>query len=195
MLLPERAAAAPVPGLAALRASGIAGSLVANLLVAAVMMATLVVGPFYLALALKLPEAAVGLVMTIGPAISILGGVPSGRLVDAWGGRRVLSLGLGALIAGAFGLCLLPGGLGLAGYVVAIVLLTPGYQLFQAANNTLAMTEVPADRRGVVSGLLSLSRNLGLLLGSIGLGAVFAAGVGTRAIEAAFGVASSVSTA
>ena len=159
---------------------GLAAGLLVNLLVAAVMMATLVVGPFYLGLALGLPEVLVGLVMAVGPAISILGGVPSGRAVDAWGAGWVLGVGLGMLAAGAFLLAVLPQALGVAGYVLAIAVLTPGYQLFQAANNTTVLADVPRDRRGTVAGLLGLSRNLGLILGASAIAAVFALGVGTN---------------
>lgn len=154
-------------------------NLAVNLLVAAVMMATLVVGPFYLGVGLGLRSAEVGLVMAVGPAISIVSGVPSGRLVDAWGSGRVLALGQGLLAAGAFLLALLPNVLGVAGYMLAIIVLTPGYQLFQAANNTAALAGVSGDRRGTVSGLFSLSRNLGLIAGASVMGAVFAWGVGT----------------
>jgi len=153
-------------------------SLCANVLVAAVMMATLVVGPFYLALALGLKPAAVGLVMAVGPAISIVSGVPSGRLVDRWGSGGVVALGLLLLATGALLMAILPGQFGVPGYLFAIIALTPGYQLFQSANNTAALAEVPAERRGTVSGLLSLSRNAGLIAGASAMGAVFAFGVG-----------------
>jgi hypothetical protein len=43
------------------------------------MMATLVVGPFYLSRALGLDAAIVGLVMSLGPIFSALSGVPAGR--------------------------------------------------------------------------------------------------------------------
>jgi hypothetical protein len=52
--------------------------------------------------------------------------------------------------------------------------MTSGYALFQAANNTAVMADVPAEQRGVISGLLNLSRNLGFITGTAGLGAVFA---------------------
>ena len=68
-------------------------NLIVNILVAAVMMTTLVVGPFYLGLGLALAATEAGLVMMIGPVISMLSGVPSGRLVDNWGSRRVLAVG------------------------------------------------------------------------------------------------------
>jgi len=63
---------------------------------------------------------------------------------------------------------------GLVGHIAAIAILTPGYQLFQAANNTAVMAEVVPEQRGVTSGLLNLSRNLGLVSGASLMGAVFA---------------------
>lgn len=159
---------------------GLAPNLLVNLLVAAVMMTTLVVGPFYLGLGLRLTAPQVGFVMAVGPVISIAAGIPCGRLVDAWGSGRVLAIGLALLAAGAFLLALLPNTIGVAGYVLSIIVLTPGYQLFQAANNTAALADVSKDRRGTVSGLLNLSRNIGLMVGASAMGAVFAFGVGTE---------------
>ena len=160
-------------------------NLLINLLVAAVMMTTLVVGPFYLGAALGLTATQVGLVMSVGPLISIVSGVPSGHLVDAWGSRRVLVMGLLLLAAGSGLLALLPNAIGMAGYILAIIILTPGYQLFQAANNTAALAQTPSQQQGTVSGLLGLSRNLGLIVGASAMGAVFAAAVGTDAFALA----------
>lgn len=160
-------------------------NLLINLLVAAVMMTTLVVGPFYLGAGLGLTATQVGLVMSVGPLISIVSGVPSGHLVDAWGSRRVLVMGLLLLAAGSGLLALLPNAIGIAGYVLAIIVLTPGYQLFQAANNTAALAQTPSQQQGTVSGLLGLSRNLGLIVGASAMGAVFAAAVGTDAFALA----------
>lgn len=157
----------------------VAPNLLTNVLVAAVMMTTLVVGPFYLGTGLGLTEAMVGFVMAVGPAISIVSGVPSGRLVDGWGSRRVMAAGLALLAAGAFLMAILPGVAGVAGYVLAIAVLTTGYQLFQAANNTAALADVSKDRRGSLSGFLGLSRNIGLIAGASVMGAVFALGAGT----------------
>ena len=82
--------------------------------------------------------------------------------------------GLVAMVLGAMALSVLPALFGIAGYIAAIAVLTPGYQLFQAANNTAVMVDVPPNQRGVVSGLLSLARNLGLVTGASAMGAVFA---------------------
>ncbi|WP_026304202.1 MFS transporter [Kaistia granuli] len=176
---PNGAARGPAKGARSLPGWSLLPSLAVNLLVAAVMMTTLVVGPFLLGLGLGLQEATIGLVVAIGPVVSIVSGVPSGRLVDGWGSRRVLVVGLVLLGAGAFLLALLPEWIGLGGYVLAIVILTPGYQLFQAANNAAVLADVEPDRRGAVSGWLALSRNLGLIVGASLMGGVFAFGVGT----------------
>ncbi|OLP44999.1 MFS transporter [Rhizobium oryziradicis] len=157
-------------------------NLTVNVIVAGTMMTTLLVGPYYLTLALELPMSLVGLVMAIGPVISIFSGVPAGRLVDAWGSSRTLTIGLALLATGTFMLAFVPNMIGVAGYVFSIIVLTPGYQLFQAANNTAALADVAKDRRGTVSGLLGLSRNAGLIAGASLMGMLFAFGVGTTDI-------------
>ena len=71
---------------------------------------------------------------------------------------------------------MIPAALGVPGYIAAVIVLTIGYALFQTANNTAVMTNVRPDERGVISGMLNLSRNLGLITGASVMGAVFAAG-------------------
>ena len=83
-------------------------------------------------------------------------------------------VGLIGMAAGSFILSMLPATLGIPGYVAPIVVVTVGYALFQTANNTAVMTDVRPDQRGVISGMLSLSRNLGLITGASVMGAVFA---------------------
>lgn len=184
-LLAQARVASPLIRLAAFRNPVLSGSLAVNALVSTVMMATLVVGPFYLSGTFGLNPALVGLVMAIGPVVSALSGVPAGRLVDRLGASTVVVTGLVAMVAGASGLALLPAMFGLPGYIAAIILLTPGYQLFQAANNTTVMMDVDPAQRGVISGLLNLSRNLGLVTGASFMGAVFALASGASDVAAA----------
>ncbi len=176
---------------APLRDVRLRSSLIANLLVSAVMMATLVVGPFYLSHALGLDAAAVGAVMSVGPIAAALMGAPAGRLADRFGARPMVLAGLGGIAGGAALLALLPQSLGVAGYVASIVAITTSYAIFQAANNTEVMRDVEPGRRGVVSSTLNLSRNLGLIGGTSLMGAVFvAAGMhATFALGAALMVA------
>jgi EmrB/QacA subfamily drug resistance transporter len=170
----EARAASPLIRLAMFRDPMLSASLATSALVATVMMATLVVGPFYLSRALGLDAALVGIVLSTGPIISTLSGVPAGRIVDRLGAPLMVIVGLIAMAAGAIALSGLPAMFGIAGYIAAIAILTPGYQLFQAANNTAVMTDIRPDQRGVISGMLNLSRNLGLITGASAMGAVFA---------------------
>jgi len=169
-------AASPLVRLDRLRDPVLSAGFAMNAIVSAVMMATLVVGPFHLGGTLGLGAAVVGALMSIGPVLSAFSGVPSGRLVDRFGNRPVARLGLAAMALGCALIALLPAGLGAIGFVGPLALVTPGYALFQTANNTAVMADVPAGQRGVVSGLLTLSRNLGLISGASAMGAVFASG-------------------
>lgn len=63
---------------------------------------------------------------------------------------------------------------GLAGYIGPLALTTFGYSLFQTANNKLLMGLARPDEKGMVSGMLNLARNLGLITGATAMAAVFA---------------------
>ncbi|GAA1104785.1 MFS transporter [Kitasatospora arboriphila] len=184
-VLVERRSAAPLVRPAMFRDGALRASLAMSALVSTVVMATLVVGPFYLSRALGLPAAGVGLVMSVGPLVTAVTGVPAGRIVDRIGTRRTTAAGLAAMTVGCLALCAAPTGLGAPGYLAPVVLVTVGYATFQTANNTGVMADVPPDRRGVVSGVLNLSRNLGLITGTAVMGAVFAAAAGADDLTAA----------
>jgi EmrB/QacA subfamily drug resistance transporter len=170
----ESKSASPLISLAMFREPALGASLATSALVATVMMATLVVGPFYLSRALGLEAAVVGLVLAAGPFVVALTGVPAGRIADRFGAQRMTVAGLTAMAAGCFFLFMLPASLGIPGYLAPIVVITVGYALFQTANNTAVMKDIAPDQRGVISGMLNLSRNLGLVTGASVMGAVFA---------------------
>ena len=173
-VLAEARAASPLIRLAMFRDPVLSASLATSALVSTVMMATLVVGPFYLSSALGLDAALVGFVLSAGPLVAALTGVPAGRLADRFGAQRMTVVGLIAIAAGSFILSMVPASLGIPGYIAPIAVITAGYALFQTANNTAVMADVRPDQRGVMSGMLNLSRNLGLVTGASVMGAVFA---------------------
>lgn len=184
-LLAETKAASPLIRPAVLRNPLISGSVAMSALVSTVMMATLVVGPFYLSRALALDAALCGLALSIGPMAVALTGVPAGRFVDRFGPQQTTLVGLIGIATGSLVLSIVPTTLGAPGYLVPIVVVTVGYALFQTANNTAVMADIEAGQRGLISGMLNLSRNLGLITGASVMGTVFAIGAATTDIATA----------
>jgi len=181
----ETKVASPLIRLALFRDPMLRERLAMSTLVSTVMMATLVVGPFYLARGLGLETARVGLALSAGPLVAALVGVPAGRIVDRFGAQRLSSIGLVGIAAGAAVLSLMTMSFGVAGYIAPILIMTASYALFQAANNTVIMMDIRPDQRGVISGMLNLSRNLGLITGASVLGAVFAVASATTDLTTA----------
>lgn len=157
-----------------LRDPALSTSLIMSTLVSTVIMSTLVVGPFYLSSVLALKTALVGLALSTGPLVAALTGVPAGRIVDRFGAQRMTTIGLIGMAGGTFVLSVVPVSFGIVGYLAPLIVVTAAYAVFQASNNTAIMTDVPPELKGVVSGMLNLSRNLGLITGTAVMGAVFA---------------------
>ena len=175
----------PLIQLSMFRDRVLSASLAMSTIVSTVLMSTLVVGPFYLSRALGLTTAVVGLSLSAGPLAAALAGVPAGRMVDRFGAQRMTVAGLIGLAIGASALALLPRRVGIAGYIGPIIVMTVNYALFQAANNTVIMTDVRPEQRGITSGMLSLSRNLGLITGASVMGTVFAVASATTDVASA----------
>jgi len=183
--LAESVAAAPLIRLAMFRNPVLSAGFTMSALVTTVVMATLVVGPFYLSGAFALDAASVGFVMSAGPVAAALTGVPAGRMVDRFGAHRMTIAGLIGMAAGASIMTMVPTSFGVPGYIAPLVVITAGYALFQAANNTAVMRNIHPDQRGVISGILNLSRNLGLITGASVMGTVFALGSASADMMAA----------
>lgn len=131
----QNRAASPLIRLTMFRDPALTASLAMSALVSTILMATLVVGPFYLSRALGLDAVLVGLVLSIGPLAVALTGVPAGRIVDRFGAQRAIFIGLIAIAAGSIFLSVLPASL--TGYIAPLVVITIGYGLFQTSNNTV----------------------------------------------------------
>ena len=185
----ETKAPAPLIQLATVRDPALRASLAMSALVSTVVMTGLVVGPFYLSHTLGLNTALVGAVISAGPIVVALTGIPAGRLVDRFSASRITIGGLLALATGCFTMSALPETFRVPGYVIPLVIMAAGYALFQTANNTAVMAGVRADQRGVISGVLTLARNLGLITGASAMGAVFAFAAGDVATAAPHAVA------
>lgn len=83
------------------------------------------------------------------------------------------------MVTGTFMLAILPNLFGVAGYILAIIVLTRAISSFWRQTTPLLLPRFP-HQHGTVSGLLNLSRNLGLIAGASLMGQVFSLGVGTE---------------
>jgi len=92
----------------------------------------------------------------------------------------IVGIGLGCLLLG-----LSSSTFSLRGYIASTVILTAGYAAFQTANNSAVMMNAGAGDRGSISGMLNLSRNLGLITGASLMGALFAGAADTTQITSA----------
>ncbi|MEZ5317795.1 MAG: MFS transporter [Vicinamibacterales bacterium] len=159
-------------------------SLATSSLVATVVTATLIVGPFYLARGLGLGPTRTGLVLSMGPAAAAVTASVAGQWLERVGATRAVVAGLVMMAAGGALLALLPSATGVTGYAVPLVVMTSGYAVFQTANNTAVLADAGGDR-GVVAGLLTLSRNVGQITGASAMASVFLRGTGAEGLASA----------
>jgi MFS family permease len=186
----EGRAKAPLLDLKAMTEPVLARGLLALSLISAVVMATLVVGPFYLSRVLGLSPLGMGLAMSVGPGVAALTGRPAGGLIDRHGAGLVGRIGVIAVILGSAAMAVLPGLFGLPGYLGSLMVITGGYALFQTANTTQVMRTAPPERRGLTSALLGLARNLGLITGASGMAALFNQAPGETGLTMTFALSS-----
>jgi len=187
-VLTESRAESPLVPVAMFRDSVLSVSLTTSALVATVVTATLIVGPFYLSRGLGLGDTHAGIVLSTGPAGAAITASVAGRLVEHLGATRAAVAGLMVMAFGGALLALLPSAAAIPGYVVPLVVMTSGYATFQTANNTAALAGA-RDRRGVVAGLLTLSRHVGQITGASAMGAVFLHATGATELSSASGEA------
>ncbi|WP_162872890.1 MFS transporter [Austwickia chelonae] len=171
----ELRSTAPLVDFAVLRTANILPQLVLACAVAIIMMTFTIVPPFYLTRGLGLDNTAMGLSMAVGPIAAILSGVPAGRIVDRRGPASVVLVGLGLITVASMGFIVAPALIGLAGFLLLAITLTPGNQLFMAANNTAIMMQTGREHQGAVAGLLNVARNLGFVTGTPLVGMLFEA--------------------
>jgi MFS family permease len=150
-------------------------SLAMNVLVSGVMISTLVLAPFVLSRSFGLSLHNVGLVMGMGPLMTVVAAMIAGRLADRINGRLVAIAGLAFFTLGAVGLATLRTDIGIGAYLIPVALIGFGYGTFQTSNNSVILAECEPGRRGTVSGWLGLSRNIGLIGGAALIGALFGA--------------------
>ncbi len=149
-------------------------SLLTAVLVYIVVAGVIFITPFFLELVLHYPTQKVGLLLAVSP---ILGGIVapfSGNLSDRFGPRIISLTGLVLMTIGCLALSTFDAQLTELGYIIRVAPFGMGIGMFQSPNNSAILGEVPPQRLGIASGLLSLSRTLGQSTGLAVMGTLFA---------------------
>jgi EmrB/QacA subfamily drug resistance transporter len=172
-LFVERRMPSPLVDLSLLRVPAFGMGLLAALVAYAVLFGTLFLLPFYLQRVLGFDARTAGLLLTPLPvAIGVLAPV-AGLVTDRLGARLPTTAGL--LVAGAALLLLAVVWYKPLGLTLALLgLLGVGLGLFTPPNNSAVMGSAPADRLGMASGVLNMTRSLGTSLGVATTGAILA---------------------
>jgi MFS family permease len=126
----------------------------------------LAVMPFFLTGYAGRSSAEAGLMMLAYPAMLALSGPAAGRLSDRIGARAPMLLGLGAMAVGTAFLALLLASMPFGWLAVGMGLTGLGMGLIAAPNNSFILRHAPAKQSGATGGLIALSRNAGLVIGS-----------------------------
>lgn len=121
--------------------------------------------PFYLQQQLGFPASKVGATMTAFPLTVLIAAPLSGALSDKIG-NRILSAA-GAVFCALGALSLSFAGPDFSPFDIAwrLSLFGLGTGMFQSPNNSAIMGAVPKNRLGIAGGVLSTTRNVGMVLG------------------------------
>ena len=114
-----------------------------------------------------LTPAAIGNLMGITALITIALALPTGALIDRYGRKRMVILGLAATAASTY---LLGGTVGFVTALAAVAAFGLAEGVNSNAIQTYAMDLAPRDRRGVFLGVYHLTMNIGQVIGPLGAG-------------------------
>lgn len=142
-------------------------NLVATILVYALNFVVNIIEPLYLQANRLISPEVTGLIMMSFPLIQIMIAPLAGTLSDHLGDWQVYIVGMGILVGGQIGLATVTHNTSLPLLCSWLGLIGLGNGVFQAPNNVMVMQAVPKNQLGVTSGLLGLSRNTGMTVGTI----------------------------
>lgn len=121
--------------------------------------------PLYLNLVKDYPVWEAGLLLMVNPIAQTLIVPIAGILCDRWQPRIVSCIGMVLLICGCFAISTFNAELTLLGYIGRVIIFGLGMGIFVASNSSAILGAVSKERLGIASGLMALSRNIGLMLG------------------------------
>ncbi|PLZ81354.1 MFS transporter [Fischerella muscicola CCMEE 5323] len=135
----------------------------------------LLITPFFLERVKGYSMTKIGLLLAVYPVLTGLISPLAGILSDRFGSRLISSIGLGLMIGGCLGISTFDAQMTELDYILLYSIYGIGLGLFQSPNNSTVMGAASRERLGIVSGLLSLSRTSGGMVGVPLMATVFGA--------------------
>jgi len=163
-VLVERRQPRPLLRFADLRARDFNALALSNLLMHMTMMASIFTTPFLIERAFGLPKPFTSALLLALQLTWVLMAYASGWLYDRFRARWLVPGGMALIALGLLGMGLLADH-GYAALVASSLVLGVGTGLYMTANNTLAVSLLPASQRGLASGILETTRQLGHTFG------------------------------
>jgi DHA2 family multidrug resistance protein-like MFS transporter len=144
--------------------------------------------PFFFQGTLGRGDSVTGLLITPWPLVLVLCGPIAGKLSDRFPAGILGSAGLVVMSLGLLSLMLLPADASNANIVWRTALAGMGFGFFQTPNNRTIMTAGPIERSGAASGMLAITRMLGMSLGAASAALLFSI-IGPQGARGALGMA------
>lgn len=131
------------------------------------------IAPYYFQSIRVMSPALTGLLYMPMPLATMLVAPASGSFSDRHDSRMVSSVGMALMAIALFLLAFLDTATPYWYVIVAMTLAGIGSGMFQSPNNSAVMGCAPAGKRGMASGTLATTRNVGMVLGVALSGAIF----------------------
>ncbi|WP_457553087.1 MFS transporter [Desulfobacula sp.] len=121
--------------------------------------------PFYLTYPCGFSASKTGLIMIVPFLFLLVISPVSGILYDKFGSRLLCVTGMSVLALSHASLMTIHPSMGDSAILWRIALAGIGTALFVSPNNTIIMSCVPLQRRGIASGAVATARNIGMVIG------------------------------
>jgi EmrB/QacA subfamily drug resistance transporter len=136
---------------------------------------TQIVLPVYLRNVMHIEPALAGLIVMGYPASLIFSAPLSGRISDKFGSIPIISCGLTLMTASLATLSLLSANTAVIYILLFVVIFGCSMGMITSPNNSIVMSKASPKNLGLISSMLALNRNLGMMLGAVVGGIVMSA--------------------
>lgn len=122
--------------------------------------------PVYLRNVMHIEPAVVGLIVMGYPASLIFSAPLSGGSSDKFGSNPIVIMGLACMAGSLLALSFLSSGSGIWYPLMLVIMLGCSMGMITSPNNSIVMSKAPNRQLSLVSSMIALSRNLGMMLGA-----------------------------